>query len=112
MKLFKCIGTSNDRICTSPLRTSFNLNWMMFLFWISLSVGCQNIPANNPYDPKAPDVLQAPGSITGEIITSESKGNLSGGVVNLVGTSYSSVLNCLEEMDIYCFLNLLIQSIV
>jgi hypothetical protein len=63
------------------------------------SLACQDISADNPFDPSAPTVLHAPGSIVGEILTSETSGDLEGSVVYLVGTSLTSVLTCINETE-------------
>lgn len=58
---------------------------------------CQDIPADNPYDPRAPKVTQAAGQILGELLTSEAEGDLRGASVYLLGRSGSSLVECLSE---------------
>jgi len=79
---------------TTRLRARFALTS------ISLSLllcACQGIPPDNPYDPQAPELAQAPGQVIGELFTSEPSGDLRGGVVYLSGSSQSAVLDCLDE---------------
>ena len=63
---------------------------------LGLFSACQNIPADNPYDPRAPEVTQAPSVITGELLTSEARGDLRGASVYLFGRSSSTLVECLS----------------
>jgi len=66
---------------------------------LSALSACQGIPPDNPYDPQAPELVQAPGQVLGELFTSEPGGDLRGGVVYLSGSSQSAVVECLTDTE-------------
>ena len=41
---------------------------LMRRLWILCLLGCADVPADNPYDPEAPESVQARGTITGRIV--------------------------------------------
>lgn len=71
--------------------------YTLCMIYLCLSA-CQEIPPDNPYDPQAPDLVQAPGQVLGELFTSEPGGSLRGAVVYLSGSSQSAVVECLDDM--------------
>ena len=62
-----------------------------------LGVACQNVPANNPFDPKSPEATQATGRVIGRLLTSEASGDLEGATVSLLGTSFSTIVECIAN---------------
>ncbi|MEE2645061.1 MAG: carboxypeptidase-like regulatory domain-containing protein, partial [Myxococcota bacterium] len=68
----------------------------------SLLLACQELPDDNPFDPTAPAATQAPGEITGELLTGEVGGDLEGATVQLIGRSESAIVECLGDESEPC----------
>ena len=71
--------------------------YLSFIFFVCLCLflgACQEVPADNPFDPEAPAVQQAPGQISGVVVSERVGLSLEGATVRLLGTSVSAIVEC------------------